>query len=152
MEKYLTLDLNQKKDATFFAEKLFADRQEWRRKRRQKERELESVRSLNAVSQSEVHSGNISKPTENMAFDAMRIEEDIKRYENYEYIVEYGLSHITPEDREVIETFYFTKGKMLNALVDNLSIKWDCSPRWVYKKKRIAILNFVEAVREIINY
>ena len=152
MDKYLTLDLNRKKDATFFAEKLFADRPEWRRKRRQKERELESARSLNAVSQSEVHSGNISKPTESMAFDAMRLEDEIKKYENYEYIVEYGLSHITQEERDVLEAFYFTKGKMMNKLVDGLAAKYSCDPRTVYRTKRTAILNFVDAVREIINY
>ena len=153
MNRYLTLDLNNKKDATFFAEKLFADRDEWRRKRRQKERELESNRSLKAVSQSEIHSGNIANPTENTALDDMRIEDEIKRYENYEYIVEYGLSHISPEDREVIEGFYFKpKGKMTNVIVDNIANKWNCTPRFVYKKKRTAVLNFVEEVREIINY
>ena len=153
MNRYLTLDLNNKKDATFFAEKLFADRDEWRRKRRKKEAELNSIRSLSAVSQSEVHSGNIANPTENKAMDVLRLEDDIKRYENYEYVVEYGLSNIPPDEREVIEAFYFKpKGKMVNAMVDELANKWNCTPRFVYKKKRIAIEDFVDAVRVIINY
>ena len=153
MNRYLTLDLNNKKDATFFAEKLFADRDEWRRKRRKKEAELNSIRTLSAVSQSEVHSGNIANPTENKAMDVLRLEDDIKRYENYEYVVEYGLSHIPADEREVIEAFYFKpKGKMVNAMVDELANKWNCTPRFVYKKKRIAIEDFVDAVRVIINY
>ena len=153
MNRYLTLDLDNKKDATFFAEKLFADRDEWRRKRRKKEAELNSIRTLSAVSNSEVHSGNIANPTEQKAIDVLRLEDDIHRYENYEYVMEYGLSHIEPDEREVIEAFYFKpKGKMTNVMVDELANKWNCSPRFVYKKKRIAILNFVDAVRVIINY
>lgn len=152
MNRYLTLDLNNKKDATFFAEKLFADRDEWRRKRRKKEAELNSIRSLSAVSNSEVHSGNIANPTEQKAMDVLRIEDDIKRYTNYEYVVEKGLSYLDPEEREILEAFYFTKGKMLNVLVDNLAIKYDCDPRTIYRRKRTAILNFVDAVKAIINY
>ena len=152
MNRYLTLDLNNKKDATFFAEKLFADRDEWRRKRRKKEAELNSIRSLSAVSQSEVHSGNIANPTENKAMDVLRLEDDIKRYENYEYVVEYGLSHIEPDEREILEAFYFSKGKMLNVLVDELADKYSCDPRTIYRRKRTALLDFVDAVRVIINY
>ena len=152
MNRYLMLDLDNKKDATFFAEKLFADRDEWRRKRRKKEAELKNIRSLSAVSQSEVHSGNIANPTEQKAMDVLRIEDDIKRYENYEWVVEYGLSNVEPDEREILEAFYFTKGKMLNVLVDNLANKYDCDPRTIYRRKRQAILNFVDAVRVIINY
>lgn len=152
MNKYLTLDLNNKKDATFFAEKLFADRDEWRRKRRKKEAELNSIRTLSAVSQSEVHSGNIANPTENKAMDVLRLEDDIKRYENYEYVVEYGLSNIPPDEREILEAFYFTKHKMLNVLVDKLAVKYACDPRTIYRRKRTALLDFVDAVRVIINY
>lgn len=151
MIKYLTLDLNKKKHKEFFAENLFADRDEWRRKRKEKEAELEAARELKAISQSEVHSGNISNPTENTAFDAMRIQDEIIRYEYYEYVVEYGLSHISPEDREIIETFYFTKHKMKSALIDNLCHKLNIEPRQVYYRKRNAIYNFVDAVMEIIN-
>ena len=152
MERYLTLDLNNKRDATFFAEKLFADRDEWRRMRRKKEAELNSIRTLSSVSQSEVHSGNIANPTENKAMDVLRLEDDIKRYENYAYVVEYGLSNIEPDEREILEAFYFTKGKMLNALVDELANKYCCDPRTIYRRKRTAILNFVDAVKVIINY
>ena len=80
----------------------------------------------------------------------MKLEQEIERYENYEHIVEYGLSHISPEDREVIEAFYFTKGKLISALVDELAHKYNCDPRTIYRNKRTAILNFVESVREII--
>ena len=152
MNRYLMLDLDNKKDATFFAEKLFADRDEWRRKRRKKEAELKNIRSLSAVSQSEVHSGNIANPTEQKAMDVLRIEDDIKRYENYEWVVEYGLSNVERDEREILEAFYFTKGKMLNVLVDNLANKYDCDPRTIYRRKRQAILNFVYALRVIINY
>lgn len=151
MIKYLTLDLNKKRHKEFFAENLFADRDEWRRERREKEAELKAVRELKAISQSEVHSGNISNPTQNSTFAAMRIEEEISKYEYYEYVVEYGLSHISQEDREIIETFYFTKHKMKSALIDNLCHKLSIEPRQVYYRKRNAIYNFVDAVREIIN-
>ena len=99
-----------------------------------------------------MHSGNIANPTEQKAMDVLRIEDDIKRYENYEWVVEYGLSNIEPDEREILEAFYFTKGKMLNVLVDNLANKYDCDPRTIYRRKRQAILNFVDAVRVIINY
>lgn len=151
MNRYLTLDLDDKEDALYFGKKFLGDRHKWKMKIRKKQDELDTISELPAMSNSEVHSGHITKPTERAAMARIKIQEDIKRYLDYESILNYGLTHISPEDRELIEAFHFSKGKMLNAVIDEIAIKRDCSSRYIYKQRRNAILNFVDAIREIIN-
>lgn len=151
MNRYLTLNLNDKNDALYFGRKFLNDRDEWKKKIKKQQRELDSIAELPAISNSEVHSGNISKPTENAAFARMKVQDKIKQYEDYETVLTYGLNHISAEDRELIEKLYYTRNRMKSAIVDELATARECTPRKIYKAERIAVLNFVDAVREIIN-
>ena len=151
MDRYIRLDLSNKEDAYYFGKKFLADRHKWREMIREKMAELDSICELPAISNSEVRTGNISKPTENAAFARMRIEDQIKRYEDYETILTYGLNHISEEDRDIITAISNNKWKLTNAVIDELAEKYAIDPRTVYNRRRYAILNFVDAVREIIN-
>ena len=152
MERYLTLDLSNKEDALYFGNKFINDRPKWRKKIHDKQAELQAARELPAISNSEVHSGHISKPTENAAFATMKIEEQIKRYQDYETILTYGLDHIPEDEKLILTKLHNTRGKFTNVIIDELAIELDCDPRTIYRRKRQAILDFVDAIREIINY
>lgn len=151
MDRYLTLDLSNKNDALYFGNKFLDDRDYWKKQIRKKNRELQSVSEIKGISNSEVHSGAISKPTENVAIAKMQITEQIKRYEDYEYILTYALNNISEESRDIITAFHYTKGRYINSIVDELAAKYGCETRTVYNKRRTAVLEFVEAVRELIN-
>jgi len=151
MNRYLTLNLWDKDDALYFGNKFLNDRNKWKQKIKEKEAELESVSDLPAMSNSEVHSGHISKPTENATFARLMIEEDIKRYLDYESILTYGLDHIPEDEKKILTKLTNTKGRFTNAIIDELANEFDCDPRTIYNKRRYAILDFVEAIREIID-
>lgn len=151
MNRYLTLDLSNKEDALYFGNKFLADRAKWKKEIKEKKDELDSVRDLKAISNSEVHSGHISNPTQNSAFAAMRLEEEITRREDYETILTYGLNHISEEEKDILTALLYTKGRYTNAIIDDLAIKYDCDPRTIYNRRRTAVLNFVEAIRGIID-
>lgn len=150
MDRYLKLDLSDREDALYFGKKFLGDRHKWQKKIREKRKELESVCELPAVGNSEVHSGHISKPTEKAVFQKLRIEEEITRYQDYETILTYGLNHISEEDRDILTAISRNKWKLTNAIIDELADKYDCDPRTIYNKRRYAIYNFVDAIRDIV--
>jgi hypothetical protein len=82
----------------------------------------------------------------------MKIEEQIKRYQDYETILTYGLDHIPEDEKLILTKLQNTRGKFTNVIIDELANEFDCDPRTIYNKRRYAVLDFVEAIREIINY
>ena len=152
MNRYLVLDLYNKKDAMFFGEKFLKDSTEWAKKITKHEEELKDITELSAMTNSEVHSGNIGHPTEKTAFERMRIESSIHRYEVYQQIFNHGMAALDEEQKKIINSFFFTPGKYVHALVSSLADELGCSLRGVYRKKDKAILDFVAAVMEYINY
>ena len=81
----------------------------------------------------------------------MKIEEQIKRYQDYETILTYGLDHIPEDEKRILTKLTNTKGIFTNAIIDELANEFDCDPRTIYNKRRYAILDFVEAIRGIID-
>lgn len=152
MHRYLVLNLNRKDDALFFGDKFLTERDKWKKELKEKYAELETVAELSAIVNSEVHSGKITDPTEHTASMRMKVEEQISRLKNYQNLLEIGLSHLTEEQQEIINAFYYTHGRYINSLVHELSIKYSCSARGVYRKKEKAILDFVDVIRDNINY
>lgn len=152
MDRFIMLDLGDKEDAYYFGKKFLNSRNWWKAQIRKKNAELKSITELKGITYSEVHSGNIGNPTQNTAFAEMKVEEDIQRYENYEYVLSYGLNHISDQDKDILTALQNNKWKLTSAIISELSIKYDCDPRTIYNRRRYAILNFVEAIREIINY
>lgn len=152
MDRFIMLDLNDKEDAFYFGKKFLNSRNWWKAQIRKKNAELNSITELKGITNSEVHSGNIGNPTQNTAFAKMKVEEDIQRYENYEHVLSYGLNHISDQDKDILTALQNNKWKLTSAIISELSIKYDCDPRTIYNRRRYAILNFVEAIRGIINY
>lgn len=151
MQRYVVLNLNRKEDAVFFGDKFLKDHTEWAKEKKKKEEELESVLELSAISSSEVHTGNISDTTQKVAMEEMRIESSINRLETYEEIMKYALSRITEEHRKILEAFYFTKDKLISALVHELADEFQCSERSIYNQKREALLEFVHHIRVFVD-
>ena len=152
MQRYVVLNLNRKEDAVFFGDKFLKDHTEWAKEKKQKEAELESVLELSAISSSEVHTGNISDQTPKIAIEKMRVESSIDRLKTYEEVMQYGLSHVTEEQRKILTAFYFTTDKLVNALVHDLANEIGCSDRHIYRLKEEALLDFVHHVRVFIDF
>ena len=150
MNKYLVLNLNNEQDAWYFGNKFLNDRKTWDAEIKRLDKELESISEIQGIKNSEVHSGNIGNPTQNTAMLEISIMEKKEHIERYQQILLYGLSRLSEEDIDVINGFYYTKGRYISAIVDELSHKYFCDVRTIYRKKRTAVLNFVEAVRGII--
>lgn len=151
MDRYIRLDLSNKEDAYYFGKKFLGDRHTWKKEIKEKKDELDAICEIPAMSNSEVHSGHISKPTENAAFARMKIEEQITRREDYETILVYGLNHISEEDKDIITALQKNKWKLTSAIIDELANKYDCDPRTIYNRRRYAILNFVDAIRGFVD-
>lgn len=134
----------------FNPEKFLKDAPKWDAERKRLEKELESVLELTANENAEVHSGSISDPTQKTALKRLWLSQEINRIDNYQHVLEYGLTHITPSQRELIECFYFKKNKALNYIVDELSEKYSCSTRHIYRMKNEAVEAFEFEVNGII--
>lgn len=152
MNRYLVLDLYNKEDALYFADKFLKDSKQWKAELKKAEADLESVTNLSAINNSEVHTGNISHPTENMAFDRMRIEISIERLNGYKSILYAGLVNLDDRQKKIINAFYFTSGRYISSLVYDLADEFGCSPRSIYHKKNTALLDFVSNIMVYINY
>ena len=150
MNKYLVLDLDNKNDAWYFGNKFLNDRNDWKDKIRKHQKDLESVSELKGINYTDVHSGNVGNPTQNTAMLEISIMEKIEDLERYEHILTYGLSQLEEKDADIINGLYFTRGKYVSAIVDELAIKYECDPSTIYRHKRTAVLNFVDAVRVFI--
>lgn len=152
MQRYVVLNLNRKEDAVFFGDKFLKDHVNWEKEIKQKEAELESILELSAISSSEVHTGNISDQTPKIVMEKIRVETSIDRLKTYMEVMNYALSHMSEEHRRVLEAFYFTKGKLVSALVHELADEFQCSERSVYNQKREAILEFVHHIRVFVDF
>ena len=133
----------------FNVELFLKEAKKWGREKKKLTAELDSVLELTAITNSEVHSGKISDPTSNAANKRMKISTEIKRLDNYQRILEYGLSHITTEQRDLIENFYLKQGVRLNRVVDDYCNELDVSPRTVYRMKKLAVRAFESIVTSI---
>lgn len=122
-----------------------AKKNEWDREIKKLNRQLDSVRDLSAVSQSEVHSHNISSPTEVSAVKAANIVREIARREMYKDIFSCALDALSEDEKEIFNGFHFGR-KMVSHFVDEYSIAHSCSPRFVYTLKREAEETFCDAV------
>ena len=133
----------------FNADKFLKESKLWGREKKALQKKLEAIADLPAISNSEVHSTNISNPTETTVFRRLKIRMEIDRLDRYQHILEYGLSHITEDEAELIHGFYLKRG-YVNHFVDECCYKYDCKPRNVYNLKSKAVKSFTEAVEPIL--
>lgn len=152
MNRYLVLDLEQREDALYFADKFLKDSRKWNQELKQHLAELDCVTDLSAVVNSEVHTGHISHPTEYSAMDRINITMKIDRLKNYQKLLEVGLSSLNEDEKKVIDAFYFTEGRYINSLVHDLAYEFECSTKSIYNKKNKALLDIANAIMVYINY
>lgn len=151
MDRYLFLDLDDREDAWYFGKKFLNDKDKWEKEIKTKRDELDSILELSAITNSEVHSHNISDPTKQTAFAKMRVEEQIARRKAYQEVLKFGLSHIDEEDKKIIQAFYFQPNKQTQFIIDELAIELECDPRTIYNRRKSAVLHFVDAIRELVD-
>lgn len=107
--------------------------------------ELHSVVELKAASNSEVHSGNISKPVEDLASVEMELQDKLEMLIEMSNIVAKALDTLSDERKRIIEIFFFDGGNIGQA-IDQFSHEHGYSVRGVYRERRAALEEFAEAV------
>lgn len=135
---------------TFNPDKFLRESKRWKQERKELMLELGNILELPAISNSEVHSTNISDPTARTAERKLAITQELNRLDSYEKLLEYGLSHLTDQERAIIKAFYFDKG-YIGAKVEMLAGDLDCSVRQVYRLKTQSVSAFSRAVTPLID-
>ena len=133
----------------FNPDKFLKDARKWAKEKRDSQKQLDSILELSAVSNTEVHTNNISDPTRDTAIKKLMLEAEIDRLDNYQCILEYGLSRIDELERKLLNAFYWSD-TYLNRIVDDFCNDLDCSPRHVYKLKRKALDHFAQSIEHLI--
>lgn len=146
----LVLDLDKVTDALFYGDKVLEASKEWDRKLAKQQKELDSVLELSAMSNSEVHSGNIGDPTPSIAMRKIKIEQKMGVIRENKRKLEYAMAKLPPQYEKIIRGMYFTKGKYKSSIVDDFCNEYDISPRQVYEIKRKAILELVSTLGYIL--
>ena len=103
----------------------------WEAEIKKKMKELDAITDLSAISNSEVHTQNVSSPTESTALKRMKIEHEISRRMNYRKIFDTALNCLTEDEREIFEGFWLNK-RYVSSFVDDYANRHDCSTRHVY--------------------
>ena len=134
---------------TFNPEKFLRESKQWEGERKKLQKILESRSELPSHEQNEVRSGNIANPTQQAALDELRIKQEIERLNQYDYILNYGLSRLTDEEKYILHGFFMKKG-YVNVFVDECCHKYDCKPKTVYNKRREAVRSFSRIVERIL--
>lgn len=106
----------------------------------------EKILFLKAQGNSEVHSGNISHPTEDVAIKLAEIDNEISRIIQYPLCLNVSRGMLNPDEEELINGFYFNN-KPINYFVDAYCIEHLCEKSTVYNRKIAA----VEKLRRIID-
>lgn len=110
----------------------------WKEEIKTLEEEKKNLLILKAQGNSEVHSGNISHPTEDIGIKYAEIEEKIDRLSRYPYLLAEAMDNLTADEETLIRGFYFGK-KSINYFVDAYSAEHGCQKSTVYTRKREAV-------------
>lgn len=139
MKRYVKLDV----------EAFLKDSKKWDAEIKDLEKKKDEIVILSGISNSEVHSGNISHPTEDTALRYQAITEEIERIHNYRDILAEALDWIDADDEALINGFFFGK-KTINAFVDEYCIEHGCEVKTVYRRRAEAVNRLRKAIEDII--
>lgn len=112
--------------------------------------ELNSVLELTAVENSEVHSSNISKPTQDIAVKRVDLAMQIAVLEQIDNMVDKALAKLSDTHREILELFFFKKG-MMGYNVQEYADSHYMSIASVYRERRLALNAFAEHFEQYLN-
>lgn len=111
--------------------------------------ELNSILELTGVENSEVHSGNISKPAEAIAVKRVDLAMQIAVLEQIDNMVEKAMAKLSETHREILELFFFKKG-MMGYNVQEYADSHYMSIASVYRERRLALNEFAEHFEQYI--
>lgn len=117
----------------------------WDKEMKKLIRELQAVTDLQAISNSEIHTNNISSPAENTVLKRLKLEHEIARRATYKRIFDTALNNLTDDEREIFEGFHLPKCAV-SRFVDEYSHEHDCSTRHTYRLKIESEKAFCEEV------
>lgn len=112
----------------------------WDDKKKRLEEELKELPELPAIeNKTGVRSGKISDLTKQTAMKRIELEEKIKEIDHNKEMLEYGLSTLGEQERELIDGLYFSS-RSNSAFVQEYGYKHAMCISYVYVKRK-QILN-----------
>lgn len=106
------------------------------------EDDIESLKLLNAITNSEGRGSNISKPTESGGIKMAELTEDLKRIKHYQSAFEYAWNSVQDSYRELLQGFFFENRIPMWRFVRSYGTKYGYSERDVYRQRREALREF----------
>ena len=133
---------------TFNADKFLKDsKNKWRKEKKEIMSELESITELKALKNSEVHGSGTSDPTVETAMKELEKKKELERIEHYEELCKYAFDNLNELDRDILTKWYYSN-KRMSYIVDMFCNKYNCTPRTVYRMRRIALEAFKKRIEE----
>lgn len=126
MDRYMKFDI----------ERFLKDSRGWLKEIRKKQAELDDLFGLPELSQeTPVQTSNISDITGTTASRREPLIQEIERLSYYVGVLDNALSQLSEQERDLIDTFFFSRGYMY-ARVDEYAYKWGRSIPSVYIDRR----------------
>ena len=123
----------------------------WKKQINKLESEIENLIGVSGYIPGErVQTNKLSDKTQETAVKVIEIRETIDNIKAKENILKSAISALTREEKDVIDVFFFRKGKMMGAMVDEFSISHGISVSGVYSLRREALCKLENEILEMI--
>ena len=123
----------------------------WKKQINKLESEIENLIGVSGYIPGErVQTNKLSDKTQETAVKVIEIRETIDNIKAKENILKSAISALTREEKDVIDVFFFSKGKMMGAMVDEFSISHGISVSGVYSLRREALCKLENEILEMI--
>lgn len=127
----------------FSPEAFLKDVLRWEEELKELEAKLEEISELPAITNSEVHTTNISDPTHKQAVKRAFILDQIERVKKYIQAYERIYAKLTDFEKEVLTGFFFSSNR-IDIFVEEFGHKYALCRSDVYKARRRALDHFGE--------
>ena len=123
----------------------------WKKQINKLESEIENLIGISGYTPGErVQTNKRSDKKQETAVKVIEIRETIDNIKAKENILKSAISAPTREEKAVIDVFFFRKGKMMGAMVDEFSISHGISVSGVYSLRREALCKLENEILEMI--
>ena len=123
----------------------------WKKQINKLESEIENLIGISGYTPgARVQTNKLSDKTQETAVKVIEIRETIDNIKAKENILKSAISALTREEKDVIDVFFFRKGKMMGAMVDEFSISHGISVSGVYSLRREALCKLENEILEMI--
>jgi hypothetical protein len=117
----------------FNAVKFLKDARNWEKEKKELLKQLDSITEIKGIDNSPIRSGRLHDSVADVAAERESIRNQIERIENCQRILEYVQRKLSPEQWEIIDTFFFKSG-YVNRNAQKIAKKYAVDyPKGIYR-------------------